>query len=102
MKRQILNLFLIAFFTGMTSSSCEEDIDKDRSTMGRRAGNAFCNCIQKHSKDYCLEELKDDYTHSQYTSSAFIREFNDTNPCGAELELIRTYAQANEYKLTIK
>jgi hypothetical protein len=87
MKKKILNLIIIAFVTGVTSSTCE-DTDKDLSTMGKEAGKAFCDCVKKHDKDYCLEELKDDYTKSQYTSSAFISEFNDTNPCGAELEVI--------------
>jgi hypothetical protein len=72
---------------GITSLACEEE---NLSNMGQDAGRAFCNCIKNHDKDYCLDELKDDYTKIQYTSSAFISEFNDTNPCGAELELIYT------------
>jgi hypothetical protein len=77
---------------GIISLSCEEE---SLSNMGRDAGKTFCDCIKKYDKDYCLEDLKDNYTKSQYTSSAFISEFNDTNPCGAELELIYSKSVSN-------
>jgi hypothetical protein len=90
MKRKFLTLIVIAFFIGMTASTCEDDLK----TMGREASADFCNCYKSHSKDYCLEELKDDYSFSQYTSSVFINAFNDTNTCGAILELIKTSTKA--------
>jgi hypothetical protein len=104
MKQKFLTLIVIAFFTGMTA--CEED---DLKTMGRDAGTAFCDCIKSHDKDYCLGELKNKYLFSRYTSSVFINSFNDTNTCGAELELIKTSTKATsngkeiiEHSLIIK
>lgn len=88
----------------ITSSTCEDD---NPANEGREAGQAFCNCVKSHDKDYCLDKLKDNYSYQQYTSSEFINEFNDTNPCHAELT--RVYLKSIddgtdiiEYSLIIK
>jgi hypothetical protein len=91
MKRKILTLIALTFIMGITSTCDEEEIIANK---GRDAGKAFCDCVKDHSKDYCLDKLKDKYLYSDYTSSKFISEFNDTNPCGAELELIKTSSKA--------
>ena len=72
----------------MLFSSCETFADD-----GRKAGKDFCDCVNYHSEDYCLDELRDNYSNSTYTSVEFIKEFNNTNPCGAVLERV-TYSKA--------
>jgi hypothetical protein len=90
MKRIFLNLIALTCILGM-ASTCDDD-DESLADKGREAGVEFCNCYKNNSKDYCLNQLTKKYTKSDYTSSVFIKEFNDTNSCSAELTVI-TYTK---------
>jgi hypothetical protein len=65
------------------------DTDEYNTQKGREAAGDFCNCYEYKSRDKCLDELKDNYSKSVYTSNKFISAFNEVETCGIKLELIR-------------
>ncbi|MDR0836411.1 MAG: hypothetical protein LBN11_07540 [Tannerella sp.] len=93
MKRIFLNLMALTCILGM-ASTCEDD-DESLANKGHEAGVEFCNCYKNNSKDYCLNKLTSNYPKSTYTSSAFVKEFNSTNSCNAELTVTYTKAASD-------
>lgn len=69
-------------------TSCEKD-EETLKELGRKAAEEFCDCYQDNSKDDCLEELKDNYSESEYMSDSFISAFNEESSCGITLEIER-------------
>ncbi|MDR2232376.1 MAG: hypothetical protein LBE56_04535 [Tannerella sp.] len=75
--------------------SCEV-VEEDNRSQARKAAVKFCDCMDDHDMDYCIDELEDDYSYVTYTSDAFLDEFNDVNTCDTELSLIRISKSINE------
>ncbi|MDR2146297.1 MAG: hypothetical protein LBE91_07560 [Tannerella sp.] len=92
-KRKIEKIVFAAMMAAFLPFLSCETLEESNKSDAREAAEDFCDCMDYHDEDYCLEELKDNYSKTTYTSSAFIDEFNDTNTCNAVLELI-TYSKA--------
>lgn len=91
MKKTVF--ILLCTSLSMMFSSCEDK--EELEDLGREAAVEFCNCYESNSLSDCLEEMKSNYSESDYMSNDFIDAFNDKSSCGVKLE--KKYLSSRAY-----
>lgn len=84
MKRLLFSVsFIVLSFIFLTCEKTEEELGD----LGRQAAIEFCDCYKEKSKNDCLDELKSNYSSTDYMNDRFITAFNQQSTCGIELEI---------------
>ncbi len=98
MKKKTAKWILSFILTGSMIAFCACEDSEDKEEKGREAAAEFCECYKNHTKDQCLENLKDKYDSYEYESDDFIEAFNNASTCGIELIKERVKSQLNGVK----